>query len=121
MSRNRPSFSRVQGLRINSRVRSESGFRLEYLILHALLRLILCNINVRNGNLRLPRGCLGCYTLIEDADDEECKDVKCEKSKFCDKVCLSYDCPKYYKLVDDADKYRVQVPQAHGGSVLRKV
>lgn len=28
---------------------------------------------------------------------------KSEKSQCCNKVCSSYDCPKYYELVNDAD------------------
>lgn len=47
--------------------------------------------------------CPSGYTLIGDADEEECKNGKCEKSKCCQTVCSSYDCPKHYELVDDAD------------------
>ena len=28
---------------------------------------------------------------------------KCKKSQCCDLVCSSFDCPKYYDLIDDAD------------------
>ena len=47
--------------------------------------------------------CSSGYTLIDNADQQECKNGKCEKSLCCNKVCSSYDCPKYYELVDDAD------------------
>lgn len=41
-------------------------------MLHALLRLVIVDIRVRNDHLRRLRVSLGCCTLIEDADLEEC-------------------------------------------------
>ena len=46
------------------------------------------------------------YALIDDADHEECKYGKCEKSKCCDKVCSSVDYPKHYKLKNGYDKIK---------------
>ena len=43
------------------------------------------------------------YSLIDMADQEECKNGQCEMSKCCNKVCSSYNCPQNYELVNDAD------------------
>ena len=48
-------------------------------------------------------GCPYGYSLIDMADQEECKNGQCEMSKCCNKVCSSYNCPQNHEPVNDAD------------------
>ena len=61
------------------------------------------------------------YSLIDMADQEECKNGQCEMSKCCNKVCSSYNCPQNHEPVNDAYTTVCKTPVAAQTSVARRV